>query len=302
MISKFKCFIVCTGLVLVGGFLSAAHADISVLYAPSNPDNAAFRSELAALVGGPVDYLNAYTSPTPTLDFLLRYDCVFTWANYPYYDRLAFGDVLADYVDAGGRVILGQWAYSGLVGWPWGGEFYGRILYREYCPVAYISTSFGSGTYAADGSDCVNLGVGGYQTSYLDVIAALQPGALCDGSFTLNDSPAVGWRDPAAVAWRADRRVYYSPGNTGGSYGTGDWARLTANMCTCPAPLVAGDLNCDGTINAFDIDPFVLALTDPAAYAAEFSSCDYMLADCNDDGAVNAFDIDPFVALLVGSP
>ena len=29
-----------------------------------------------------------------------------------------------------------------------------------------------------------------------------------------------------------------------------------------------GDLNCDGAINAFDIDPFVLALGDPAGYAA----------------------------------
>jgi hypothetical protein len=31
-----------------------------------------------------------------------------------------------------------------------------------------------------------------------------------------------------------------------------------------------GDVNCDGAINAFDIDPFVLALTDPVAYAAEY--------------------------------
>ena len=61
-----------------------------------------------------------------------------------------------------------------------------------------------------------------------------------------------------------------------------------------------GALNCDGGVNAFDIDPFVLALTDPAGYAAAFPDCDIMLADCNGDGVVNAFDIDPFVALLVG--
>ena len=61
-----------------------------------------------------------------------------------------------------------------------------------------------------------------------------------------------------------------------------------------------GDLNCDGAVNAFDIDPFVLALTDPAGYAAAWPNCDIMLADCNGDGAVNAFDIDPFVLLLIG--
>lgn len=59
-----------------------------------------------------------------------------------------------------------------------------------------------------------------------------------------------------------------------------------------------GDLNCDGAINTFDIDPFVLALTSPDAYAASFAGCDYTLADVNYDGVVNAFDIDPFVLLL----
>ncbi len=61
-----------------------------------------------------------------------------------------------------------------------------------------------------------------------------------------------------------------------------------------------GDLNCDGLVNAFDIDPFVLALTDAAAYALAYPDCDYMLADINGDGLVNAFDIDPFVQVLTG--
>lgn len=59
-----------------------------------------------------------------------------------------------------------------------------------------------------------------------------------------------------------------------------------------------GDLNCDGFVNAFDIDPFVLALTDPAGYGAAHPDCDRLHADCNCDGAVTAFDIDPFVACL----
>ena len=61
-----------------------------------------------------------------------------------------------------------------------------------------------------------------------------------------------------------------------------------------------GDLNCDGVLNAFDIDPFVLALTDPAGYTAAWPDCDINLADCNGDGVINAFDIDPFVELLTG--
>ncbi len=61
-----------------------------------------------------------------------------------------------------------------------------------------------------------------------------------------------------------------------------------------------GDTNCDGAVNAFDIDPFVLALTSPGGYAAAYPECSIWTADANMDGAVNAFDIDPFVALLVG--
>jgi hypothetical protein len=62
-----------------------------------------------------------------------------------------------------------------------------------------------------------------------------------------------------------------------------------------------GDLNCDGAVNVFDIDPFVLALTEPAAYASVYPDCDAMLADVTGDGAINVFDIDPFVSLLTDS-
>ena len=59
-----------------------------------------------------------------------------------------------------------------------------------------------------------------------------------------------------------------------------------------------GDLNCDWEINNFDIDPFVLALTNPAGYKQTFPNCDIMNGDINGDGLVNNFDIDPFVKLL----
>jgi len=75
-------------------------------------------------------------------------------------------------------------------------------------------------------------------------------------------------------------------------------AMRTVSVVLSPV-LRKGDLNCDGLVNNFDIDPFVLALTDPAGYAQRFPNCDRMLADCNGDGKVDNFDIDPFVKLLV---
>ena len=62
-----------------------------------------------------------------------------------------------------------------------------------------------------------------------------------------------------------------------------------------------GDLNCDGVVDNFDIDQFVLALTsapDFTAYYNAYPDCDALLADCNWDGIVSNFDIDPFVDLL----
>jgi hypothetical protein len=66
-----------------------------------------------------------------------------------------------------------------------------------------------------------------------------------------------------------------------------------------------GDTNCDGAVNSFDIDPFILGLTDFASWDAEFGSgglgCDAgCVLDCNQDGAVNSFDIDPFILILTG--
>ncbi len=61
-----------------------------------------------------------------------------------------------------------------------------------------------------------------------------------------------------------------------------------------------GDLNCDCTVDFGDINPFVLALTDPSAYVAMYPDCDMMNADVNGDGAVDFGDINPFVELLIG--
>lgn len=63
-------------------------------------------------------------------------------------------------------------------------------------------------------------------------------------------------------------------------------------------PFLIGDLNCDGAVNSFDIDGFVLAITNPEAYALTHPGCDRFNGDTNNDGAVNAFDIDGFVNLI----
>jgi hypothetical protein len=190
-----------------------------ILYAPSQADSPTFRAEVAACSGKNVDYYDA-SAGTPTVAELMAYDCVFTWADFSYANPVLFGDNLAAYVDAGGKVILGQWTLQS----DQANSLGGAIMTPAYCPVT-TTTSYDSGAYDSDGTDCVHGGVSAYDTLYLDVATAIG-GASSDGTF--NNGP-----DSLAVAWRADRSVYYSPGNSGGTYGTGDWAQLLCNMCSC---------------------------------------------------------------------
>jgi hypothetical protein len=64
--------------------------------------------------------------------------------------------------------------------------------------------------------------------------------------------------------------------------------------------VLRGDLNCDGTVGFGDINAFVLRLSSPAAYAAEFPGCPNANGDINMDGVVDFADINAFVAQLSG--
>lgn len=63
-----------------------------------------------------------------------------------------------------------------------------------------------------------------------------------------------------------------------------------------------GDMNCDGIVTVSDIGPFVLALTNPAAYGSQFPNCNVFNGDMNGDGIVSVSDIGPFVAALTHRP
>lgn len=62
-----------------------------------------------------------------------------------------------------------------------------------------------------------------------------------------------------------------------------------------------GDLNCDGFVNNFDIDAFVLAILDPTAYDVTYPMCTIITGDIDDSGATNNFDIDAFVECVLDS-
>lgn len=151
---------------------------------------------------------------------------------------------------------------------------------------------------AFDDGDGPKLYLGGTATPGINYFARLENGVW---------TPVAGGVGGAAVppsnfpsvfalhAWDDELLVGGNFTQTGDgqlAYGVAIW-----RACAATTP---GDLNCDGVVNNFDIDPFVLALTDAAGYALAFPDCDIHNGDVNGDGSVNNFDIDAFVALLTG--
>ncbi len=77
---------------------------------------------------------------------------------------------------------------------------------------------------------------------------------------------------------------------------------MLARLAGWPGPggVLVGDVNCDGHVDFGDINPFVLAMSNPAAYAAQYPNCPFGNRDINNDGKFDFGDINPFVALLAG--
>ncbi len=69
-------------------------------------------------------------------------------------------------------------------------------------------------------------------------------------------------------------------------------------VLTILPPYALGDMNCDGTVDFGDINPFVLAISDPSGYAVAYPMCNILNGNMNCDGAFDFGDINPFVACL----
>jgi hypothetical protein len=94
------------------------------------------------------------------------------------------------------------------------------------------------------------------------------------------------------MVFESERSVIVLHGGSGSRLLSDTWELRTD-------PFSLGDLNCDCSVNAFDIEPFITAMIDPAGYAAAYPDCQLALADANGDGSINSFDIEPFIALLL---
>ncbi|MBX3387945.1 MAG: hypothetical protein KF691_00670 [Phycisphaeraceae bacterium] len=174
---------------------------------------------------GGVDAFDAEAS-TPTLAQLQNYDAILVANNFAWSNRVALGNVVADYVDWGGGVVLSMFTVSGIANSDLGGRFTG-----DYRIINFSSTTSGNATLGAVAyaSHPIMAGVGGFDggnSSYRPTLTTLAPGGL----------RVAQWSDGKTLVAVSTRRAnradlgFYPPSSTlGASYWSGDGAKLMAN-------------------------------------------------------------------------
>jgi hypothetical protein len=159
--------------------------------------------------------------------------------------------------------------------------------------VAFIAAlSDGVGLFREDAAGVIGLVVRDFQL--FDVFGDGSDVRLITGLAT----PEVSGNPYTSASTGDGRRIYFND--------SGDLAfRLTfvdgSEGIFVTSSLHVGDLNCDGSVNFGDINPFVLYLSNFTAWQAAYTNCDARNGDINGDGTYPSFgDINPFVALLTG--
>ncbi len=139
---------------------------------------------------------------TPTLAELETYDVVLTWSDFIYFEAVGIGNVLADYVDGGGKVINLMFS-MGTHGW----QMQGRFMTEGYTAMDGTSLNF------------VTSCLGTYDPTH-PIMAGVTD--VCDyfrmtGTYLTADSTAVAaWADgQLAVAAKDDRTVVSINGYVG---------------------------------------------------------------------------------------
>ena len=92
------------------------------------------------------------------------------------------------------------------------------------------------------------------------------------------NGPQMGGDRVSGMVLDASGDVYVTGTSWGGA------TRLDYATIKYSQPIL-GDLNCDGVIDALDIEPFLVALFEPESYGGQYPDCDINLADINGDGS-----------------
>ena len=206
---------------------------VLIAYADIGGQPTVIQNEILAEPGvTAVDLFDAF-SGTPTLAQLQQYNIVFAFSNNFWNDAVAMGNVLADYEDAGGVVVVGTFAWDNRGGW----NLAGRWMTGGYTPYNSTSqTNFSDNTAnITDPSHPLMQGVSSLSAFYRNGVT------LTAGAVSVAD-----WTDgPPAVAYKANNGHTAVGINAYLGYldaFSGEWGRVIVNAgrwlipCATPTP------------------------------------------------------------------
>jgi hypothetical protein len=168
------------------------------------------------------DLFDAFNG-TPTLAQLQQYSIVFAFSNNGWNDATGMGNVLADYQDGGGEVVVGTFAYDSRGPW----LLAGRWVTGGYTPLnASANTNFSTNT-ATLTSSCLTTGVSNL-TAFFRNGVTLASGATAVATWT-DGPPAVAFKATNGhTAVGINAYLGQNPMNF-----SGDWGHLIVNAGRC---------------------------------------------------------------------
>jgi hypothetical protein len=203
------------GTTNVGDIVTRAGRKVAIFGAPSaNSWNTDVRTKLQSTgLFTQVDaFLVSFGNPVPTLAQLREYDAVLVYSDTGFNNNVALGNVLADYMDAGGGVVLATFAF-------WDSDLLaiqGRIKTAGYLPFTTAGQSQPGGlTLVAvepqhqilEGVTSLNGGGSSYHNSPITTTAGTTLVARWS-----NGQPLVGTKTP--TAGRIVGLNFYPPSST----------------------------------------------------------------------------------------
>ncbi|MEE9296705.1 MAG: thrombospondin type 3 repeat-containing protein [Phycisphaerae bacterium] len=218
------------GVILSVG-LPVANAQPSVLIVVS--DSGPPTSEL--LSTGMFSTVDVFfsSSGTPSLATLASFDRVLAYTNFTPANAVALGDVLADYVDAGGQLVLATYAFSS----PW--AISGRVMTSGYSPLVNVGVNgnVGGVLVATQPNDAVFFEVNLGALSYFHNSNFAHPGLDAGAALLATDGAGRNMIARSASGLVIGLNLFPRGGNWGGN--NAELYQLVANA-------VLGDADPDG--------------------------------------------------------
>src|SRR6266487_2271470 len=166
-----------------------------------------------------VDLFDAF-SGTPTLQQLQQYNIVYAFSNNGWFDAVAMGNVLADYQDAGGIVVVSTFAWDNRGPWLLGGRWV-TGGYSPFNSTSITNFSFNTANITQPGHPLMQ-GVSSLGAFYRNGLT------LASGAASVAD-----WTDgPPAVAYKTNNGTTAVGINAYLGYlnqFSGEWGRLIVN-------------------------------------------------------------------------